>query len=377
MSLKGTEANEVLENGRRSSATIPELVHLWGRGRFCYKLTPEMVTQAQIARKLGVSRQLVTFALAGYPQISQESRERILAAAREMGYSPNPYARALKKSRSGIIGLWIPDQISTHYTHVARELNRLVKAARHELIVSEVSIAEEQQMLSHVPMDGIFVVDAPEQAEIYQKSVATSKAPIVSMGANCFKNTDAVQVDLFAGVLEVMDHLIHSGFRRIAHATFFREDSPFAGRRAGYAKAMRKAGLKPEFIYYPLTEQQRPIARQLIQDYIRENGCPEAIFCHSDDVALGIYRGLCDMKLRVPQDVCLVGCDGIQDTEYLECPLTTLVQPIAAMCATAWQFLLKRMEQGTMKPQVANLKPKLVIRDSSSRELRAVSASKH
>src|SRR6185503_7451304 len=108
-----------------------------------------MLTQEQIARKLGVSRQLVTFALSGYPQISEKSRKRILAAAREMGYRPNPYARALKKGRTGIIGLWIPDQISTHYAHVARELNRLIKAARNELIVSEVSTAKDQQMLSH------------------------------------------------------------------------------------------------------------------------------------------------------------------------------------------------------------------------------------
>lgn len=330
-----------------------------------------MVTQAQIAHKLGVSRQLVTFALSGYPQISQKSRERILAAAREMGYSPNPYARALKKSRSGIIGLWIPDQISTHYTHVARELNRLVKAARHELIVSEVSVAEEQMMLSHVPMDGIFVVDAPEQAEIYLNSPVTSKVPIISMGADCFENSDAVQVDLFTGVLEVMGHLINSGFRRIAHATFIREeDSQRARRRLAYVKAMRAAKLKMEFIYYPLTEQQRSITRQLIQDYIRENGCPDAIFCHSDDVALGIYRGLCDLKLRVPQDVALVGCDGIQDVEYLECQLTTLVQPVAAMCATAWQFLVQRIDHAATKPQKTKLKPKLVIRDSSLRVLK-------
>ena len=326
-----------------------------------------MVTQAQIAKKLGVSRQLVTFALSGYPQISKESSERILAAAREMGYKPNPYARALRKGRSGIIGLWIPDQISTHYTHVARELNRLVKAARHELIVSEVSIAEEQQMLSHVPMDGIFVVDAPEQAEIYQKSSAAAKVPIVSIGADCSDKTDAVQVDLFAGVLEVMDHLINSGFRRIAHATFFREDSQHLGRRAGYVKAMNKAKLKPEFIYYPLTDQQRTITRQLIQDYIRSNGRPDAIFCHSDDVAMGIYRGLCDIKLRVPEDVVLVGCDGIQDTEYLECQITTLVQPVAAMCETAWQFLMQRMKHPPAKLQKVKLKPKLVVRDSSVR----------
>src|ERR1043166_7511509 len=97
-----------------------------------------MVTQEQIARKLGISRQLVTFALAGYPQVSKESRLRILAAARKMGYRPNPHARALKHGRTGIIALWIPDQISTYYSHVARELNRLVKQTRHELIVSEI-----------------------------------------------------------------------------------------------------------------------------------------------------------------------------------------------------------------------------------------------
>jgi DNA-binding LacI/PurR family transcriptional regulator len=335
-----------------------------------------MVTQAEIARKLGVSRQLVTFALSDYPQISQESRKRILAAAREMGYQPNPYARALKKGRSGIIGLWIPDQISTHYTHVARELNRLVKAARHELIVSEVSIAEEQQVLSHVPMDGIFVVDAPAQASIYRKSNPTSRVPVISIGADCFENADAVQVDLLAGTLEVMDHLIGSGFRRIAHATFVREDSSRAGRRLGYVKAMRKAKLKPEFIYYPLTEHQRSIARQLIQDHIREHGRPDAIFCHSDDVALGIYRGLCDMKLRVPDDIALVGCDGIQDTEYLECQLTTLVQPIAAMCATAWQFLMERLDHPAVKLQKTKLKPKLVVRDSSVRVTRSESVPK-
>ena len=331
-----------------------------------------MVTQAQIARKLGVSRQLVTFALAGYPQISQESRKRILAAAREMGYRPNPYARALKRGRSGIIGLWIPDQISTHYIHVARELNRLVKAARHELIISEVSLAEEQQMLSHVPMDGIFVVDAPEQATIYRKWTTLSRVPIVSMGADCFDGGDAVQVDLYAGTLEVMEHLIGSGFRRIAHATFVRDDSPGEARRKGYLKAMRQAKLKPELIYYPLSDQQRSIARQLIQDYIREHESPEAIFCHSDDVALGIYRGLCDMKLRVPQDIALVGCDGIQDTEYLECQLTTLVQPVAAMCVTAWQFLTRRMEHPASKPQKSTLKPKLRIHDSSATASKSV-----
>lgn len=326
-----------------------------------------MVTQEQIAKKLGISRQLVTFALAGYPQVSAESRKRILAAARRMGYRPNPHARALKRSRTNIIGLWVPDQISTHYSHVARELNRLMKHARHELIVSEVGGASAEQVLSHVPVDGIFAVDAPDAVNAHLASAMAKSVPVISIGAERAEKTDYVQVDLQAGTTEAMEHLISLGYRRIVHATFVRKDQPGATRRLGYEKAMRGAGLKPEFLYYPLSEEQRRMVRQSVQDFIGENGCPEAFFCHSDDVAIGIYRGLRDLNLRVPDDVALVGCDGIQDTEYLECPLTTLVQPIAEMCATAWQFMQQRLESSDAKRQKAVLKPKLTIRESSRR----------
>lgn len=326
-----------------------------------------MVTQAQIAEKLGISRQLVTFALAGYPQVGTKSRERILAAALEMGYRPNPHARALLRKKAGIIALWIPDQISTHYTHVARELGRLVKQSGQELIISEVNGADMKQIWTHVPVDGIFVVDASKAVQLELKALAEKSVPLVSLGTYSSLETDNIQIDMEAGTMEAMRHLIGSGFRRIAHATFVRRNITGESRRIAYSKAMREAGLKPEFIHYPLSERQRPVARQLIQDYIREHGRPEAIFCHSDDVALGIYRGLCDAGIRVPDDIALVGCDGIEDTEYLECPLTTLVQPVPEMCAAAWQFLQNRLADPTIPLQHSMLTPRLAIRDSSFR----------
>ena len=324
-----------------------------------------MVTQEQIARKLGVSRQLVAFALAGYPQVAQASRLRILAAAQEMGYRPNPHARALRRQRTGIIALFIPNQISTHYSHVAREFNRLVRRERQELIISEMDAAEARQTLSNVPVDGVIAVDIPSQARMHRQLLAARAIPLVSMGAACSGETDSVLVDLQAGTSQVMAHLLQSGHRRIAHATFLHEDPPPTGRWLGYHEAMLQAGLKPEFIYYPLTKQLRPVTRQFIQDYIHQHGCPEAIFCHSDDAALGVYRGLCDLKFRVPEDVALVGCDGIEDTEYLECPLTTLVQPVEAMCAAAWKFLADRLEHPELPKQSVVLQPKLEIRQSS------------
>ncbi len=326
-----------------------------------------MVTQAEIARKLGVSRQLVTFALSDYPNVAKESRERILAAALEMGYRPNPHARALRRKRTGIIALWIPDQISTHYNHVAREMGRLVKQAGQELIISEVGESDMKQLWSNVPVDGIFAFDTSKAVQKELEALAVKSVPVVAVGTSRSLKTDHVEVDFETGTLEAMKHLIDSGFRRIAHATFVRKDSPDESRRISYVKALREAGLKPEFIYYPLSDRQRSLTRQLIQDYVRDFGLPDAIFCHSDDVTLGIYRGLCDMKISVPRDVALIGCDGIEDTEYLECPLTTLVQPVAEMCATAWSFLQQRLETPSLPPRHALLPLRLAIRESSQR----------
>jgi LacI family transcriptional regulator len=326
-----------------------------------------MITQAQIAKKLGVSRQLVTFALAGYPQVSKASRERILATALEMGYRPNPHALALRRKRTGIIALWIPDQISSHYTHVAREMGCLVKQSKHELIISEVGTTDAKRIWSHVPVDAICAVDPSPCVQRELAALAAKQIPVISMGPGGGLTTDHVKLDLLDGVMKVMDYLLESGFRRIAHATYVRNNVAHENRRLGYLKAMRQAGLPSEFIYYPLSGRQRLITRQLIQDYIRDYGQPEAIFCHSDDAALGIYRGLCDLKIRVPVDVALIGCDGIEDTEYLECPLSTLVQPVAEMCATAWQFLQQRLEDPSLPPQCACFKPELTIRESSCR----------
>lgn len=326
-----------------------------------------MVTQAQIAKKLGVSRQLVTFALSGHPHVAKESREMILAAALEMGYRPNPHARALKRKRTGILALWIPDQISSHYAHVSRELGRLVKQAGLELVISEIGGADMSQIWSNVPVDGVFAVDASELAQHELDALAGKSVPIVGLGTYCSLKTDNVQVDLKSGTVEAMAHLIGSGYRRIAHATFVTTDAPNESRRLEYVRAMRGAGLEPEFIYYPLSENQRAITRQLIQKYIATHGRPEAIFCHSDDVTLGIYRGLCDLKIRVPDEIALVGCDGIEDTEYLETPLTTLVQPVPEMCAKAWELLQQRMDHPARPPRHELLLPKLAIRESSRR----------
>jgi len=84
-------------------------------------------------------------------------------------------------------------------------------------------------------------------------------------------------------------------------------------------------------------------------------------------MAIGAYRAMCERGIRVPDDVAIVGCDGILDTEYLERPLSTVVQPVQEMCRLGWEFLFRRMDNPSVAPQQALLKAHLVVRDSSRR----------
>jgi LacI family transcriptional regulator len=94
-------------------------------------------------------------------------------------------------------------------------------------------------------------------------------------------------------------------------------------------------------------------------------GGVDALFCNNDDLALGAYRGLREAGLRVPDDVMLVGCDGIEDMQFLEQPLTTIAIPVEEMCALAWRFLRRRIENPDTPLQHALLQPTLVVRESS------------
>jgi len=82
-------------------------------------------------------------------------------------------------------------------------------------------------------------------------------------------------------------------------------------------------------------------------------------------LAIGCYRGLCDLGVRVPDEVRLVGCGGIEDTEYQACPISTLVMPIREMCGTAWDFLENRLREPDRAVQQTTLKPQLAVRESS------------
>ena len=133
-------------------------------------------------------------------------------------------------------------------------------------------------------------------------------------------------------------------------------------RLKAYMRLVRDRGIKPEFIY---VQQGRANVRRRISEYIKDNGCMDALFCHNDDYALGAYRGLCDLGIKVPDDVALTGCDGIEDTEYLEVPISTIVQPLNEIFTLAWQMLQDRINDPSLPIRSKTFTPHFAVRQSS------------
>lgn len=320
-----------------------------------------------LASRLSLSKGTVSRILNDpHAPFAAKTRARVLSMAAELGYRPNPVARALAMGRTGNVALWLRNLRTPYRARVAQSFESQVEAHDHRLVIrlygrdvdSDVNTPSVQMMPETA--DGIMTHGTPPK--IWARLIGVGHhVPIVSTGTIADPQTpDYVGIDLTGATREAVEHLIRPGRKRVAYLCpiHFEDD-----RSRAYLSVMAAAGLKAETI--PYADEARAAVRQLVRDYIARCGHPEALFCHNDDTAIAAYRALIDLGLRIPDDVALVGCDGIEDMEYLPTPVTTIVQPLDEMARFAWQFLKTRMEDPDVPPQRIVLPATLICRESS------------
>ena len=329
------------------------------------------VTLKDIAKRLDVSHATVSRALnrPEDPLISEATKLRVLHAATEMGYRPNQAARTLATGRTGLVALWLWSEAvpNSYHAYVSQLMHAEAHRRSCQLIVDLVCWAtleaRKDNLFEAWHVDGIV---AHESGPAFQTQFLGSHrppVPVVSTGAYHFlPGVDRVSIDVFEGAVLAMNHLIEQGRRRIMYVT---DDLAHRGADPwyiAYTSQLKDFGLESIFLDVQST---RAAVRVAVREYVRVHGAPDALFCHNDDMAIAAYRGLCDLGVRVPDDVAIVGCDGIEDTEYLEVPLTTIAQPLVEMCRVASQFLEQRIEDPSRPIQEVTLPATLVIRSSS------------
>lgn len=293
----------------------------------------------------------VSRALKGSDTVAEATRENILRAAKELNYTPNLAARALVMGRTETIAV-VTGPVSEHYyAQLLYLLEGELTASNYKMLFLR-SRDTNHDLYSFVnanSVDGVIAIDAFFNIHDLVKSQKAFTTPCVYAGVpdpSWLDSIDTIHMDLSVGVREAVETMLDSGCRRVAYlASNEGMGTASEVRPLVYDTTIRAAGLQPEVINADIgsnTSAHERVRSRLVE-YIQKHGHPDGLLCQNDEMAMGAYRALCDLKLRIPEDVQLVGCDGLAYMECFNPALSTIAQPAEQMCALAWKFLQQRM----------------------------------
>ena len=331
-----------------------------------------MPTSRDVARRAGVSQSTVSRALSGHASVDDGLRERVLAAAGELGYRPNEAARAMRTSRSGNVGVVTARLANPLYPELLQVLSRELSGAGMRMVVWDTDDADGGAAVDAARSGGvdgvIFTTATGGSTRLYR--AVTERVPVALVnrtvaGWPC----DQVESDNRGGGAAVAAYFATGGRRWIGLIAGPPDASTIRGREDGFREGLSAAGLDLDrgrctrvdgFSYRSGFEA----AARLLE----LAAPPDAVFCVNDVLALGARDAARSLGVPVPEALWLVGYDDIEMASWAAFDLTTVRQPLAEMAAHAVRLLLRRIG-GTAAPHEHLVLPNpLVIRGSTGRQ---------
>ncbi|MBV7697567.1 LacI family DNA-binding transcriptional regulator [Streptomyces sp. TRM70350] len=325
---------------------------------------------ADVADRAGVSRALVSIVFRNQPGASQETRERVLRVAEEIGYRPDSAARLLARGRSRTLGVMFTVH-QTFHTDLIEGIYPEAERLGYDVLLSAAAEGRSESkaieaLLGHRCEALILLgpeADAAYLDELGQRAVTVSVSRRVPRAAR----VDFVHSAESKGVRQAMDYLVELGHRRIVHVDGGRGPGS-AERRRSYRAAMRRHGLEPEIRVIPgeHTEQSGiETGRLLLAEHDRGLPLPTAVLAGNDRCAMGVLMALVRAGVEVPRDMSVVGYDDSHLSHVMPIGLTTVRQDARLMAEHAVRFAVERLQSPELRPREAVLDPKLVVRGTT------------
>jgi DNA-binding LacI/PurR family transcriptional regulator len=307
-------------------------------------------TIRDVAARAGVSHQTVSRVINGRNEVTTETRERVLAAIRELQYVPSPLARGLMGSRTHSLGMVTADVTDQTFAQAVAGAELEARRRGYYLMVASVEGEQEDDEVQYLRLmlerrvEGLIVFRPQLPLAPEQLPPAVERVPLVSIGSSELPGFMAVDVDNRGGGFEATSLLIRKGHRAIATISGPREWPSARARVDGYRDALREAGLPDEEgLVEAASDWGLESGQQALRRLLARGTEFTAVFAHSDLLALGAIRELRSRGLAVPDDVSVVGFDDIPVASFVEPPLTTVRQPMREVGALAAKLLLDRI----------------------------------
>jgi DNA-binding LacI/PurR family transcriptional regulator len=330
-----------------------------------------MATLRDVAREAGVSVATASRVVSGLDNVRSETRERVERAMRELLYVP-PGRRAA----TGVIGLLLPDFENPIVPALAQAMeNRATAAGFASILCSTASAAYREvdyvHMLLDRKVDGMIFISCEMtnmsgEHDHYARLVDEGARIVFVNGALTALNVPSVGVDEgIAGELATQ-HLIDLGHRRIGYVAGPDYYLPTRQKAAGRESALRGAGLDADGLVAH-GEFSVEGGREALRELLARAQRPTGVICSSDLMAVGVLQEAAAQGLRVPEDLSVVGFDGIDATRWTNPPLTTVKQPIEEIAETAVNALKSLIEDPRKPLPDFSFRPRLAVRGSTAR----------
>jgi DNA-binding LacI/PurR family transcriptional regulator len=330
-------------------------------------------TIQDVARQAQVAVGTVSRVLNDSPGVKPATRQRVLAAIHALDYSPNLIARSMTSRRTGSIGVIVPFFTRPFFSEVLRGVEVMITRAGRELVLYNVQGNEQceayfRRLPKQRKVDGLLIISLYPDNTIVA-GFKNAALPVVLVDAYHPQLTSLV-VNNADGAYQAVKCLIEHGHRRIGFINGISEGNfhfnPGNDRFIGFHRALAEAGLlyEPDLVH--MAEWDRQGGRQAALQLLTRPDRATAIFAASDMQAVGVLEAARSLNMSVPDDLSVVGFDGIELSEILE--MSTVQQPMKYMGELGAQKLIEQIEDSAngSPPELIRLQPSLIVRRTVS-----------
>jgi LacI family transcriptional regulator len=327
-------------------------------------------TAKDVGALAGVSTASVSRALSGTRPVSEDVRTRVVAAALELGYVPNHYGRALRRQKSGILGLLVPQITNPFYPLLIEEVEAAAQDSSFRVLiaVSHYDVATERKRLRELValnVDACLVVPASWRLSVEGILEAHAAIPVIQLdGKASGAQVSHIGMDNRHAVSLLIKHVLEQGRRSIAFVTGGLATSPDVERYDAFTKAAKRSAKLARFIEVRGDDYSFDTGRRAAEEIGRAETLADAVICSNDMIALGLIEELERRGRRVPQEVAVCGIDDIGFARLYRPTLTTVRQPLREISRIALDELKQAV--GLEERQVSKrLKGELLVRMST------------
>ena len=314
----------------------------------------EVYTIRDVARKAGVAVSTVSRVLNGRPDVSEETRRRVLEIVEECGFVQNGNARLLKRAKTQFAAIIVRGRTSTFLTNVAEQMLSFAQGRKTPFLIKYIDEADDEfdtmrAMYADKRASGFIMLGSrlDERSQIVRTLGVPCVFATVDASAAEFANASSVCIDDRAAGRAAMDRLLANGHRRVAIFGGNREgDDPFARRYRGAVESLQENGIEFDPSLYVFSRFSLEDSYERARSFFEREPDVTAVMTMGDMMAAGVIRALHDMGRRVPQDVSVTGFDGTQMARYYIPSIVSVRQPTEEIAKRSVELLCDMLDGG-------------------------------